>query len=56
MKSGLTTPGRRDIICIYIVPVEEEEYAFAASREGRPMGCKATRERQTRKVALEGRG
>ena len=39
-----------------VLPVEEEEYAPIAIREGRPTGCKAAREGNARKVALEGAG
>ena len=40
----------------YVLPVEEEEYAPIAIREGRSTGCKAAREGNARKVALEGAG
>ena len=36
---------------IYVLPVEEEEYAQIAIREGRPTGCKAARE-ETRGMSL----
>ncbi len=38
----------------YVLPVEEEEYALIAIREGWSTGCKAAREGNARKVALEG--